>query len=136
MAFMEAKMEQKLVGIVHTALFQVFIDTHKVYDSLDIGRCMEIICGYGLGPTMKQLLQRYWDGQKVVLKAGKCFGSLFNTKRGVTQRDPVSSTIFNIVVYAVVRAALLEVYGLNEAHHRFGWVAEEQNFAFRQRTVV
>ena len=38
---MEAKLEQKLVGVVHEPLFQVFIDVQKSYDYLDRWRCME-----------------------------------------------------------------------------------------------
>ena len=68
---------------------------------------MEIIRWYGLGPTLQQLIQRYWDGQKVVRNAGKCFGRTFNTERGVTQGDPISPKIFNIVVDAVLRAVHL-----------------------------
>ena len=54
-------MEQQLAGIVHEPLFQVFLDVRKSYDSLDRGRCMEILLAYGLGPRLQQLLQPYWD---------------------------------------------------------------------------
>ena len=47
-AIMEAKLEQQISGRVHEPLFQVFIDVRKSYDSLDRGRCMEIIRDYGL----------------------------------------------------------------------------------------
>ena len=57
---MEAKLEQQLVEIFHDPLFQVLIDVQKAYDSLDRGRCMEIIRGYGLGPKLHRLLQQYW----------------------------------------------------------------------------
>ena len=59
---MEAKLEQQLVGIVHEPLFQVFIGVRKAYESLDRGRCMEILRGYGLGPKLQRILQQYWDG--------------------------------------------------------------------------
>ena len=58
-AIMEAKLEQKLTGIVHKPLFQVFIGVRKAYDSLDLGICMEILCRYGLVPRLQWLLQRY-----------------------------------------------------------------------------
>ena len=45
---MEEKLEQQLVRVVHGPMSQVFIDVRKSYDSLDIGRCMEIIQGYVL----------------------------------------------------------------------------------------
>ena len=70
---------------------------------------MAILRGYGLGPKIERLLQRYWHGQKVVLKAGNFSRRPFNTERGVTQGDPESLTTFGIVVGTVVRAALLEV---------------------------
>ena len=55
-AIMEAKLEHQLAGIVHGPLFQVFSDMKKAYDSLDIGICMEILRGYGLGPKLQRLL--------------------------------------------------------------------------------
>ena len=78
---------------------------------------MEILRGYGLGPKLQWLLQRYWDGQKVVPKAGKLFGRPLNTERGGTQGYPSSPMIFNIVVNEVVRAVLMEVCGTQEAHN-------------------
>ena len=58
---MEEKIKQKLAGIVHEPLFQVFIDVQKAYDYLDRVRCMEILMGYGLGTNLYRLMQRYWD---------------------------------------------------------------------------
>ena len=91
---------------------------------------METLRGYGLGPKLQRLLQRYWDGQRVVSRSGKCYGCPFITGRGVTQGDPVSPTIFNIVVDEVVRAALQEVCGPQEAQHGFVWVTGEHNILF------
>ena len=42
----------------------------------------------------------------------------------------VSPKIFNIVVDAVVRAVLLEVYGPQKSHHRFCWAAGEHCIVF------
>ena len=91
---------------------------------------MEIIRGCGLGPNIKWLLQQYWDGKKVVPKSGKCFRCPFRIDRGVTQVYPVSPTIFNIVVDAVVSAVLLEVCGPHVAQHGLGWSAGEDNICF------
>ena len=57
----------------------------------------------------------------MVPKAGKYFGHPFNTERRVTQGDPISWTIFNIVVDAVVRAVLLGFCGPYKAQHGFRW---------------
>ena len=66
----------------------------------------------------------------MVSKSGKYYGRPFSTGRGVTQGDPVSSTLFNIIVYAVVRATLQGICGPQEAQHGFGWLAGEHNIFF------
>ena len=64
---------------------------------------------------------------EVVTKSGKYDGPTFSTGRGVTQGDPVSLTIFNIVVDAVARADLQEVFGSQETQYGFIWAAGEDN---------
>ena len=96
-------------GVVPRNVLQVFLDVQKSYYSLDIGRCMDILRGHGLIPKLQRLLQCFWDEQAVVTKAGKFSGRLFGSERGVTQGEPVSPTIFNIVVDEVVSAVMLEV---------------------------
>ena len=71
---MESKLSQKLAGIVHKPLFQVFLYVQKAYDSLDRGIYVEILRGYGLILNLKILLQRYWGEQEVVPKSRKIFG--------------------------------------------------------------
>ena len=70
----EVIMAQQLAGLVHKPLFQVFLDVPKSYDSVDRGVCMEILRGYGFGPNLHRLLQRYWENQVLVWKARKLFG--------------------------------------------------------------
>ena len=43
----------------------------------------------------------------MVARAGQYYGTGFKGGRGVTQGDPLSPTIFNVVVDAVVRQWLL-----------------------------
>ena len=50
--------------------------------------------------------------------------------RWVTQGDPVSPTLFNIIVNAVVRATLQEICGTQEYQHGFGCSAGEHNICF------
>ena len=45
---------------------------------------MEILRVYGLVPKLQRLLQRYWEGQRVVPKSGKYYGYPFSTGIGVT----------------------------------------------------
>ena len=53
---MEANLAQQLAGIVHEPLFQMLIDVRKAYESLDRGRCMEILRGCGLVTKLHRLL--------------------------------------------------------------------------------
>ena len=48
-AILEENLAQQLEGLAHEPLFQVFLDIRKVYESLDRGRCMEILQIYGMG---------------------------------------------------------------------------------------
>ena len=64
----------------------------------------------------------------MVTKAGKYCERPFSTGRVITQGCPVSPTVFNIVLDAVVRAALQEVCGPQEAQHGFRWAAGEIYF--------
>ena len=81
----------------------IFLDLHKAYDALDRSRCLEILEGYGVGPRSRRLLQTYWRRLMMVARAGGYYWTAFKGGRGVTQVDPLSPTIFNVVVDAVVR---------------------------------
>ena len=48
----------------------------------------------------------------------------------MTQGDPASPIIFNILLGAVVQAVLEEICRLQEAQHRMGWAAVERNLVF------
>ena len=112
------------------AAFPSFLDAWKAYDSLDMGRCLEVLRGEGLGPNMARLVTSYWYQQRIVSKSGKFLGKYFWAGRGVTQGDPMSPMIFNIVVDAVVRAFLDVVCGTQEAQHVLGWLYGEKNLVF------
>ena len=104
------------------------VQTHLFHNfRLHRGRWMEILREYGLGPRLQRLLQRHWDGQRLVTKAGKYYGRPFSTGRGVTQGDLFYPTLFNIIVDAVVRSTLQEICGPQDAQHSFGWSAGEHN---------
>ena len=59
-----------------------------------------------MGPNLAFLINNYWDRQRIVPKLDKFLGKDFWTGMGVTQVNPASSMIFNIVVDAVVQEVL------------------------------
>ena len=59
-ATLEAKLLHQLAGISHELLFQVFLDVQKAYNSLDRGRCVEILRGHGIRQNMVRLIAHHW----------------------------------------------------------------------------
>ena len=81
----------------------IFLDLTKAYDALDRSRCLEILEGYGVGTNARRLLTNYWRRLTMVARTGGYYGTEFGGERGVTHGDLLYSTIFNVVVDAVVR---------------------------------
>ena len=102
-ATLEAKLLQHLAALREEFMYVIFLDLHKAYDALDRSRCLEILEGYGVRPLSRRLIQTYWRRLTMVARAGGYHGMAFQGERGVTQGDPLSPTIFNVVVDAVVR---------------------------------
>ena len=97
-------------------LYVIFLDLHKAYDALDRSRCLEILERYGVGPRSWRLLRTYWGKMTIVVREGGYYGDAFKGAQGVTQGDPLSPTIFNVVVDAVVRHWV--TMALNKAEKR------------------
>ena len=70
---------------------------------MDRSRCLGILEGYGVGHRALRLLRQYWERLRMVVRRGGYYGATFRKERGVTQGDPLSPTILNVVVDAVVR---------------------------------
>ena len=102
-ATLEVKLLQQLAPMREEVLYVIFLDLTKAYDALDRSRSLEILEGYRLGPQVRRLLLAFWRKSTMVDKAGGYFETGFKGERGVTQGDPLSPTIFNVVVDAVVR---------------------------------
>ena len=81
----------------------IFLDLTKACDALDRSRCLGILEGYGVDPGARRLLHNYWRRLTMAARAGGYYGAAFKGARGVTQGDPLSPTIFNMLVDAVVR---------------------------------
>ena len=81
---------------------------------------MEIMRRYGMGQNMARLISHHWYKQLFFPKESRFLGMDFGTGRGVTQGNPASPMIFNIVVDAVVREVLKVFCGPQEAQHWMG----------------
>ena len=56
-----------------------------------------------MGPQARRLFQTYWRNLTMVARVEGYYRIAFKGERGVTRGDPLSPTIFNVVVKAVVR---------------------------------
>ena len=60
-AIIEAKLAQQLAFREQAPLYGVFIDLRKAFNSMDRGRCLEVLEGYGASPKMLRLIKHFWD---------------------------------------------------------------------------
>ena len=70
---------------------------------MDRGRCIGILEGAVVGPKAVRLIKAFWDKAILVCRASGYYGRPFSAGRGVTQGGPLSPTIFNLMVDAIVR---------------------------------
>ena len=102
-ATFKVKLLQQVVALREAVHHAILLDLHKEYNALDRSRCLDILEGYDVGPRALHLLCRYWERLQMVARAGGYYVEPFCGERGVTQGDPISPTIFNVVVDTVVR---------------------------------
>ena len=102
-ATLKAKLLQHLAAMMEEVLYVIFLYLTKYYDALDRSRILDILEEYGFGPQARRLLRAYWVKSNMVARAGGYYGTGFKGAREVTQGDPLSPTIFNVVVDVVVR---------------------------------
>ena len=101
-AALDYKLLQYILAMREADLFEVFLDLPKAYDALDWDRLFVILAEYGVGPRTIQLLRTYWNRLTMVASAGGYFGLPFKGYRGITQGEPLSPTLFNVVVDAFI----------------------------------
>ena len=97
---------------------------------MDRSRCLNILEGYGVGPRACQLLRIYWSRLRIVAKVGGYYGAAFRGVWGVTQGDPLSPTIFNVVVDLVVRHWVSVMAQVAEERGGRGQEGRHQNALF------
>jgi len=106
----EAKLAQQLSYLELKPFYGVFLDLKKAFDSMDWELCIMILEGYGAGPRMIRLIRGYWRDAIMVCRAMGNYGTPFKAGRGVTQGGPLSAKLFNIMVDAVAREWLRELW--------------------------
>ena len=102
-ATLEAKLLHQIIAMREMVLHSIFIDLRKAYKYLDMEHCLDILTGYGVGPKMLHNLRTYWDWLQIAEKSGGHYGPEFQSHCRVTQGDPLSPTIFNVVVEYVIQ---------------------------------
>ena len=73
-ASLEVKLIQQLKSMREEVLFAIFIDLHKVYETLERDSFLEILEVYGMEPWVHRILHAYWDIIRMVDRAGRYYG--------------------------------------------------------------
>ena len=108
----------------------LFFWNSKAYDTMDRGRCLDILAGYGVGPKLIWLLTHFCTKAKLACCTGGYYGAVFSAGQGVTQGGPLSPRIFNVVVDAVIWEWLCQLLGKEVARHGLGDLAKAKMVAF------
>jgi hypothetical protein len=102
-AVIKAKLTQQLAHIEQAPFYGVFINLKKVFDAMDRERCLFILEGHSIGPSMRCLICHFWDEATNICRASGNYSTPFKTGCGVTQGSPLSAKLFNVMVDALVR---------------------------------
>ena len=84
--------------MMEEVLYKVFLEIQKAYNALDKKLSLEILVWYGIGTRTKRFLWLYWEHLLMVAWVGRYYGVQFKGRQGVTQGEPLSPKIFNVVV--------------------------------------
>ena len=58
---------------------------------------------YGIGHRIWKIISTYWDSQIAILKQRGYTSDPFVPNKGLIQGDPMSPTLFNIIIDVIVR---------------------------------
>ena len=99
----ELKLVQDLVSMDQEPLFLVLLYLKKAYNTIDSGRILTTLEGYGTSTHMCRLLATFWEQQEVATHQNGYHVTHFRSTRGTTQVRLISITLFILIVDKVVR---------------------------------
>jgi len=102
-AILEVKLGMQFAWTQPCPYFQIFLDLHKAYDSLDRERVLKILDGYGVGPHALQFLRTNWSRTTLFPRSNGYYGRAIRSERGAYQGCTASPTLFDIIIDCVLR---------------------------------
>ncbi len=81
---------------------------------MDWERYLLILEGYGVGPRTIRLIRNFWCNAVLVCRASGNYGSPFCVGHGMTQGVPLSAKLFTILVDAVAREWVQQLWEESE----------------------
>ena len=79
------------------AVYAVFVDSRKAYDSVDREVLWECLKRLGVHGHMLRTLQEMYAMVRLRVRGGGRLGEEFESKRGVKQGDPLSPLLFGLL---------------------------------------
>ena len=98
----EAKLLQQLAFVEQCSMYGVFLGLRKARNAMDRSSCMRIFEDCSVRPKILRLVQRFCEAGILLCKASGCYEDPYQAWQGVTQVGPVTPTIFNLMVDAVI----------------------------------
>ena len=115
-ASLEANLLKRLDDMHKEFLLKMFIDLNNAYDAMDREWCLYILEGCGVVPRTLWLIWHYWDKLVLMTRASGYYDEPFKGIWGVTQGNPLSLKLFNILVDAFVRYEKIQPCSVVNGH--------------------
>ena len=102
-ATLKVKLIQQITATREAVLYKVCLELQKLYNTLDQGRCLDILTEYRLVPMKLHLLGTYWGWFTMVVRIGWNYDPPFKGYRGVIQGGHLYPKLFNVVLGTIIR---------------------------------